>query len=131
VNAAAPAVVNRSKLDGYLRYQLWGLEQNRDRRKVDYFVQGSDLDGWLRSGNFAPRAGQWQKFDLEQKKLVGEVLRIEPKNFGCTFKRVEKYVVLRVDSSGAITCVGDGAGQLLAESCAASLGIVPARILRA
>jgi len=137
IPAGTPVVAGGE--DGFVRYRLWMLKKvsGSNVGKIDsYYVQGSDLAMKVLTG-FTPNSSQWQKFDLSNNKLVGDLLSVKPtkkKQDGRTddnwaLVEGDKWVLLRLDSGGAVVGVGEGgAGVFASSSCATSL--VGAAVIR-
>ena len=121
--------------DVYLRYRLWGWVKNNTREVKSYYIQGSDF---LSIGfpakvdaKFQPKSGQWQLFDLSGGAPTGSFMAQKPGSSttsqppasnSYTFKQVDKWVVLRVDSQGYVVGIGGGGnGVLASDSCVTSL----------
>ncbi|HMO47440.1 MAG TPA: hypothetical protein PKB14_15580 [Rubrivivax sp.] len=127
--------------DTFLRVQLWGLIKKSNNKVESYWVQGSaeELVGRVTRA-FQPKNGEWQRMATDWSgnptgMTEGACTSLKPgsskdskspkdkdKDKGYRFERVNKWVVLRVDSHGSIVGVGgSGPGLLASDSCAASL----------
>ena len=107
--------------DLLFRYQLWALVHNGHTADVlSYWVRGSDLTVFIRASQ-PPflQSSQFQQFDTTANALLSAtVTTTQPSDPGSTFQRVSKYVVLRVNSTGALVSAGgSGSGAPVSDSC--------------
>lgn len=104
--------------DSLFRYQLWGLVDSSSN-VVSYWIRGQDLMPFMRASQLPfLQNGQFQQFDITTNSLVGPVTATQPNGTGLTFQQVVKYVVLRVNSTGALVSAGGaGSGAPVSDSC--------------
>ena len=113
--------IGASNADDLLfRYQLWGLV-NSIGREYSYWIRGSELTGLIHAAQ-QPflSASQYQQFDVigSNGLVAGSVTVVQPTRSGYTFQRVSKYVVLRVNNTGAVVSAGStGSGAPVSDSC--------------
>lgn len=114
--------------DLLFRYQLWALVDNSNSANVlSYWIRGADLAAFNFAGPPFLSSTQFQQFDITSNALVpGTVTSTQPATAGFTFQQVSRYVVLRVDSTGALVSAGGtGSGAPVSDSCWNSFALGP------
>ena len=106
--------------DQLFRYQLWAVVKNSNMRVQSYWIRGADLTVFIRASQ-QPflTSNQFQQFDITTvNALSGMPTTTQPNGAGETFQQVSKYVVLRVNSTGALVGAGgSGNGAPVSDSC--------------
>lgn len=113
--------------DVWFRYQLWGY-LDRSGNVVDksgFWIKGSELSVYDVGKNSVWLNGYaYQRFDPANNSL-GQTEYGQPKGpDGCSWRKVNRWVSLRVDSHGNLTGAGSsGYGSAVADSCWNSFAI--------
>lgn len=112
--------------DAWFRYQLWGYVKGYEVvEKAGLWIKGSDLAVYDIGRNSVWLGGSaHQRFDAASNSL-GQIEYGRPKGpDGCEWKRVNRWVSLRVDRHGNLTGAGSsGYGSAVSDSCWNSFAI--------
>lgn len=126
-NASTQPVAEQD--DVWFRYQLWGyVDRSTGAISVSHglWIKGSDLAVYDMRGNSVwLRGSAHQRFDVATNSLLPQIEYAQPKGpDNCSWRRVNKYVSLRVDRHGNLTGAGrSGYGSAVADSCWNSFAI--------
>lgn len=106
--------------DQLLRYQLWMVKGSGNSGVKSYWIKGADLTPFVR--NSQPpflSSSQYQQFDIANNALVSNTITTtQPGGKNETFTLSMKYVVLRIDKTGAVVGAGaTGTGAPVGDSC--------------
>ena len=106
--------------DQLLRYQLWMVTGPGSSGVKSYWIKGADLSPFVRNSQ-QPflSSSQYQQFDIANNVLVSNTITTtQPGSTNSTFTPSMKYVVLRIDKTGAVVGAGaTGTGAPVGDSC--------------
>ncbi|MCW5661992.1 MAG: hypothetical protein KIT60_30175 [Burkholderiaceae bacterium] len=113
--------------DVWFRYQLWGYVKTTGEvaDQAGLWIRGSDLAVYdIGRNRVWLSGGAYQRFNAASNSL-GQMEYSQPKGpAGCNWKRVNRWVSLRVDRYGNLTGAGSsGYGSAVADSCWNSFAI--------
>lgn len=118
--------------DVLFRYQLYGLVDNSNSSNIlSYWISGAELASFVRGGQVPfLTVTQFQQFDISANALItGTITSATPSQVGYTFAKVDRYVVLRISSTGQVVGAGGtGGGAAVGDSCWNSFAIATAPI---